>query len=501
MTDLAAPRWLAGRRRVRSLVLYVSALSSAVAGVGMLIGAAVDAVDGGPDTLALLACGVPVTLAGFVVWRSSVPPRDVRILDVFLTVTMAWTALAVVGAVPYLATGRLTSVDLALFESISGFTTTGATVLRPISETSQGLLMYRAITQWIGGMGVIVLVIAVLPTVGAGAMSLLQAEAPGPSGERLTPRVRHTARNLWLVYVGFTVAVVAAYLAAGMSFYDAWSHSFTTVSTGGFSPHNASMAHFDSAAVEWIAMVAMFLAGGSFALYYRALRGRPGQLLGSLEFRVYLAVVVASSAAAYLLSGAGAGGDRLRDSVFSMISVISTTGYATADFALWDQPVQLIIMMLLPLGAMAGSTAGGVKFVRLLAAGSWAHRSALQQLHPRLVRPVRVGAQRIDEQIAGRIVGFLVLALAIVGGGALLIALTGPDLVTSFSAAGSAFGNVGPGLAEVGPTEDYLTLPWFARVVTMVQMLLGRLEIYPVILALSVVTLRRRLRTPRAARR
>lgn len=498
MSDLGAPPWLGGRRRVRSLVLYVAALSSAVAGVGMLVGAAVDAIDGGPDTAALLACGVPVTLVGVVMWRSSVPPREVRILDVFMTVTVAWVALAIVGAVPYLATGRLTAVDQALFESISGFTTTGATVLRPIADTSQGLLMYRAITQWIGGMGVIVLVIAVLPTVGAGAMSLLQAEAPGPAGERLTPRVRHTARSLWLVYVGFTVAVVGAYLLAGMSLYDAWAHSFTTVSTGGFSPHNASIAHFDSAAVEWIAIVAMLLAGGSFALYYRALRGRPGPLLRSLEFRTYLVVVTAATAVAYLFAGDGlTGGDHVRDSLFSIVAVISTTGYVTADFGQWKQVVQSVILVLLPLGAMAGSTAGGIKFVRLLAVASWAHRSALQQLHPRLVRPVRVGGQRIDEQVAGRIVGFLILALAIIAGGALLISLSGPDLVTAFSASGSAFGNVGPGLGGVGPTEDYLSLPWFARAVTMLQMLLGRLEIYPVILALSVVTLRRRLRTPR----
>jgi trk system potassium uptake protein TrkH len=501
MSDLGAPVWLAGRRRVRSLVLYVGALSAAVAGVGMLVGAAIEVVDRGPDALALAACGLPVTLLGFVVWRSSVPPREIRILDVFLTVTVAWVALAAVGAVPYLVTGRLDSVDLALFESISGFTTTGATVLRPVADTSRGLLMYRSITQWIGGMGVIVLVIAVLPTVGAGAMSLLQAESPGPSGERLTPRVRHTARNLWLVYVGFTVVVALAYLLAGMSFYDAWSHSFTTVSTGGFSPHNASLAHFGSATVEWIAIVAMLLAGGSFALYYRALRGRPGPLLRSLEFRTYLGVVLVASLVAHTFAGPGLGGaGHLRDSVFAMVSVISTTGYVTADFGTWDQSVQSVVMVLFPLGAMAGSTAGGVKFVRILAAGSWAHRSALQQLHPRLVRPVRVGEQRIDEQIAGRIVGFLVLALAIVGGGAVLMSLSGADLVTSFSAAGSSFGNVGPGLGEVGPAFDYLSLSRTARAVSMAQMLLGRLEIYPVILALSVVTLRRRLRVPRDLR-
>lgn len=483
-------------RRRPSLALYVGALSAAVAGVGMVVAAMVDLIDGGPDVVALLVCGVPTTVVGLVAWRSTSPPAEVRILDVYLTVTMAWVSLAVVGATPYLVTGRLTSFDQALFESISGFTTTGATILRPIDETSQGLLFYRAITQWIGGMGVIVLVIAVLPTVGSGAMSLMQAEAPGPAGERLTPRVRHTARNLWAVYVGFTALVAGAYTAAGTSIYDGFSHSFTTVSTGGFSPHNASLAHFGSATIEWIAVVAMFLAGGSFSLYYRALRGRPGPLLRSVEFRAYALVVAIATAVVFATATVETSvSQHVRDSLFTITSIVSTTGYATADFGRWSQGAQIVIMLLLPIGAMAGSTAGGVKLVRVLAVASYAHRAALHQLHPRLVRPVRIGAHTVAEAVATRIVGFMIMALAVFGGGAVLIALTGPDMITSFSAAASSFGNVGPGLGDVGPTEDYLSLPWTARVITMAQMLLGRLEIYPVILAMSVVTLRRRLRT------
>lgn len=212
--------------------------------------------------------------------------------------------------------------------------------------------------------------------------------------------------------------MLVAYLIAGMSVYDGFAHTFTTVSTGGFSPHNASLRHFESAAIEWIAIVAMFLAGGSFALYYRALRGQVGPLLRSTELHVYA-----------------------------------------------------------------------------LAVASYAHRAALRQLHPRLVRPVRVGNRTLPDEIAQRIVGYVIMALAIFGGGAVLIALTGPDMTTSFSAAASAFGNVGPGLGDIDPTGDYLTLPATARAVTMAQLLLGRLEIYPVILALSVVTLRRRVRS------
>jgi trk system potassium uptake protein len=495
MSWARATRWVTPRRRFPSLPLHVASLSAAVAGLGMCAGAVVEVIDRGPDVAALLACGLPTTVIGLVAWRRTSTPRDVRVLDVFVTVSLAWLALAVVGAVPYLATGRLGTFDAALFESIAGFTTTGATILRPVADTSQGLLFYRAITQWIGGMGVIVLVIAVLPTVGSGGMSLMQAEAPGPVGERLTPRVRQTARNLWVVYVGFTVAVVIAYVVAGMSLYDGLAHAFTTVSTGGFSPHNASIAHFDSAVVEWIAITSMFLAGGSFALYYRALRGRPGPLLRSAEFRAYASAVVIAAAMVFLSAEVDTSiSQHARDSLFSITSVVSTTGYATADFGGWSQGAQIVIMLLLPIGAMAGSTAGGVKFVRVLAVASYAHRAALRQLHPHLVRPVRMGDRTIPEEIANRIVGFMIMALAVFGGGALLIALTGPDMITSFSAAASSFGNVGPGLGDVGPTSDYLTLPRTARVVTMAQMLLGRLEIFPVVLALSVVTLRRRLR-------
>lgn len=480
------------------MVAHVTGLSLSVLGVGMLVSGLVDVVDGGPDSLALLVCAGATLLVGFAVRRRTFTPKDVQILDVFVTVAVAWIAMTIVGSIPYLATGRLASPEHALFESISGFTTTGATVLRPIADTSQGLLFYRSLTQWIGGMGVIVLVIAVLPTVGSGGMSLLQAESPGPVGERLTPRVRETARNLWLVYLGLTVAVAAAYMTAGMSVYDGVTHSFSTVSTGGFSPHNASLAHFDSPAIEWIAAVSMLIAGGSFALYYRALRGRPDAVWRSTEVRAYLALVLGATTFVFAFADhTTTPAQHIRDSFLTITSITSTTGFATADFAGWSPGAQSLILLLLPIGAMAGSTAGGVKVVRVLAVASWAHRAALRQLHPRLVRPVRVGDQIVPEDVASRILGFVILSLAILGGGAILIALTGPDLTTAFSAAATSFGNVGPGLGAVGPTSDFLSLPIAARVVSMGQMLLGRLEIYPVLLALAPITLRRpgRVRT------
>lgn len=497
--------WFGGRGerllapgRYPSIVANVVGLAVAVIGVGIFASGIVDAVDGGPDVVVLVLTGVAVWAVGSVMWRVTIVPKQIRTLDVFTTVTLAWVAMAVVGAIPYLLTGQFTRIDDALFESISGFTTTGATVIPDIEAASKGLLFWRSTTQWMGGMGVIVLVVAVLPTVGAGGMSLLAAEAPGPTDERLTPRVRETARRLWAVYVAFTIVLAAAYAAAGMSPYDAVSHSFTTVSTGGFSPYQGSIGHFDSAMIEWICIVAMVLAGGSFTLYYRALKRDPKPLLRSTEFKVYLAIVAGITLWAFLASGNDGGqAAGFRDSLFTTVSTVTTTGYVVTEYGLWSQTVQLVLLLAMPIGAMAGSTAGGVKVVRVIAVASFAHREALRHLHPRLVRPVRIGNGILPDDVARRVLGFLVLALAILGGGAFLISATGPDMITSFSSSATAFGNVGPGLGGLDHANDFLSIPPIGRWVAMAQMLLGRLEIYPLILALSVIT----LRIPRTLRR
>ncbi len=477
-----------GSARWPSLVLHVLGITLVVSGVGVMVSAVVEGIDGGPDVWVLVGCGVVVGALGVVMWRRTEVPKNIELIDVFTTVMLAWGGLAVAGAMPYLLTGTITSIDDAIFESVSGFTTTGATILRPIEDASAGILFWRSITQWIGGMGVIVLVVAVLPTVGAGGMDLLEAEAPGPTGERLTPRVGNTARRLWAVYVGLTLIYAAAYTVAGMSLYDGFAYSFTTVATGGFSPHSESIGFFQSATIEWIAISGMFIAGGSFTLWYRLLRGKPGPLLHSSEFRLYVLLVVLATTVVFLTADPSYSGvEGVRYSLFTVLAVVTTTGYATVDFAAWDDSAQVILLLLMPLGAMAGSTAGGVKLIRLLAVASYAHRATLRQLHPRLVRPIRIGSSVLDETVAGRVLGFLVLALAAFGGSALLISLSGADMITSLSAAAATFGNVGPGLGDIGPTGDYLNLPRFARWVSIGNMLLGRLEIYPVLLALAAL--------------
>ncbi|MEL7158934.1 MAG: potassium transporter TrkG, partial [Actinomycetota bacterium] len=327
---------------------------------------------------------------------------------------------------------------------------------------------------------------------GAGGLGLEEVHAPGPKGERLTPRVTQTARRLWGIYLGFTVVLVVAYVLAGMSLFDGVAHSFTTVSTGGFSPYSSSMAHFDSALIEWIAILAMFVAGTSFTLLYRLVRGRPGPLLSSLEFRLYCLIVLAAFAVVFVTAETGSRDlEHLRNSAFVVTSVVSTTGFGITDYDQWSQAAQAVVLILIPLGAMAGSTAGGVKMIRILAIASYARREILRQIHPRLVRSVRIGDAVLEERVANKVVGFLVLTLAIFGSSGLLIALSGADLITAFSASATLLGNVGPGLGEVGPTDDFLNVNGFARAVGIVTMLLGRLEIYPILLAL--VTIRARL--------
>ena len=486
-------------KMLASLPVHMAGLSVALVGLGIVMAALVETAVGGPNIAALWLVGLASTVIGFLVWQLTTIPQPVRVLDVFITVTLAWMAMAVVGALPYLMTGHFDNVLDAVFESVSGFTTTGSTVTADIAATSRGLLMWRSTTQWIGGMGVIVLVVAVLPTVGSGGMSLLEAEAPGPTGERLTPRVRETAKRLWGVYIGFTLVMAMAYMAAGMSLFDSVNHSFTTVSTGGFSPYQASIGHFESATIEWVAVLGMMLAGGNFTLYYRALRRNPKPLLQSTELRVYLAIVASVGLWCFFVSGSGdATSASFRDSMFMAASTLTTTGYVTAEYGQWSQAAQAILLMVLPIGAMAGSTAGGVKVMRVLSAASFTHREALKQLHPRLVRPVRLGRGGVmSDEVAGRVVAFMMLSLVIFAGGALLIAVSGNDMITSFSASATSFGNVGPGFGALDHGGDFRALHPFGRLVAIVQMLLGRLEIYPVILTLSVVT----LRAPNAARR
>lgn len=470
-------------RRSETLVGHVTGLVLVIGAVGMAASGLVDVIGRGSAVAPLFGSAIGVGAAGFALWRLTAVPDRLPTASIFSAVLMSWIGLSIAGAIPYLASATFDGIELALFESVSGFTTTGSTVLRPIEVASPGILFWRSVTQWMGGIGVVVFAISVLPYLGVGGMELLSAEAPGES-ERLVPRVRETAKRLVMLYLGFTTAVAAAYALFGMSPYDAVTHAFTTVSTGGFSPHNASFAHFGSASLEWIAIAAMVFAGGSFALWWRALKGKPLVVVRSAEFRAYLALIclIAGTAVAWNVAREGFSHDLVRQTAFSVISLSTSTGYTILDYDQWAGAVRLMLIFAMGLGGMAGSTTGGFKVFRLLAVLSYGRRQVFRQLHPRAVDVVRIGKDVIPEPIVAKVVGFFGLFMAIGGLATFLVAASGTDPLTAISAVAQSIGNVGPGMGEVGPTTDFLGLHAAGRAVLVVVMFVGRLEVFPVLL-------------------
>lgn len=468
------------------MVLHIVGLALIIGGIGMVVSAAIDVSDSATQALEILACGVGTLAVGVLFNRVSVVPQRIDTHSVFAAVTFSWVALTLASAVLYVVTGTFESFADGIFESVSGFTTTGATVLDPIEGTAHGVLFWRSTTQWLGGMGVIVLVVAVLPVLGVGGMDLLAAEAPGPSDERLTPRVRHTARRLWAIYVGLTVAIVVAYLLGGMTLFDAVNHSFTTISTGGFSTYDDSFAHFGSTYLDWAATISMFAAGASFPMYYRVLRGRSIRLFRSMEAGAYLSIVVVGTALTLLVNRVefGVGHGAVRETAFTVVSIASTTGYVLVDFTRWAVAPQTLLLLMMAVGAMAGSTAGGFKVIRVLGIMRFARRELLRALHPEVVRPVRVGRSILEEKVVNRIMGFFVMFLGTILVATAVIAAFDVDLVTALSAAVSSIGNVGPGLGELG-AGNYTNVDTGADMAAAFTMLLGRLEIYPVLLAFA----------------
>ncbi len=484
-------------------MVNITGMTLALAGGGMIASAVVDFINGGPDVASLLLPGLVALAVGAAAWWTTSIPESLAVRSVFGAIAAAWVALSLVSAVPYLTTGVLDRFDLALFEGVSGVTTTGATVIADLESVSDGLLFWRALTQWFGGLGVIILAVAILPFLGAGGMGLLRSELPGPAAQHLAPRVRDTLRRLWGVYVGFTVVMTGAYLAGGLSPYDATTHAFTTVSTGGFSTRNANLAAFDSAVIEWIAVGGMFLAGTSFVLLWRAVRGHPGPLLRSAELRTYAGLIAVSAVVITVWNATDTAFDHetIRRSIFAVVSVGSTTGFTTVDWGTWIDPAQALLLFLMLIGGMTGSTAGGSKVLRLLTAASYARREIHRHVHPRLVGVVRIGREVVPEEIVSRILGFQALFFSVVVIGSVAVASFDVDIVTALSAVVASVSNVGPGLGDVSPGETFLALDAGARGLTVVLMLLGRLEIYPLLLGgMTLIDRARSTLPPRAAR-
>jgi trk system potassium uptake protein len=477
-------------RRRESASVHLAGVALLALGLGMLVCTAVELGSQGPKVGELFLASGLVAGVGAVLRRTWQVPARPTPKEQFTAAVTTWFVAIVAGAVPYLLLGAVPTVDDALFESTSGFTGFGGSILADIDGQPRGLLFWRQMTTFYGGMGMIVLAVAVLPLLGVGGMGLFGAEAAGPTVDRLSPRISATARHLWSIYAGITVAVALALLGAGLSPFDAVGHAFSTVATAGFSSYGASVHHFDSVLVEAIVIVGMVVGGASFTLHAAALRGDVRAYWRSRELRAYLAVLAGATVVITTLNAVDgmAFGRALRDSAFYAVSIGTSTGFGSVDYTAWVPGTQVVLLLLMLVGGMTGSTAGGLKTVRVLVMTRVVGREVKRTEHPRGVFPVLLGESALPEPVVRRIIAFSLLygLVAVIG----ITALTvfGGSLVDAVGAALSALGCTGPGLGGAGPAGNYLAFPRPARAVVAALTLFGRLEIVPLLLVISRVT-------------
>lgn len=436
----------------------------------------------GGAALAFVASAAVAALAGLTM-RFLGGHGEVYRREGVLIVAGGWMLASIFGALPYLFTGTLASPVDALFEAASGFTTTGATVLVDIEAAGRGMLFWRSFTQWLGGMGIIVLFVALLPELGPGARFLYKLEVPGPTAEALHPRIRDTASVLWRIYFGLTAAETIVLMLCGLDLYDALTHTFTTLSTGGFSPRADSIAAFPPV-VHVVITLFMIIAGGNFSLYYGVLVHRGWGFFRDSEFRLYLLLVAFASLAisADLLAAGGYDnpGRALLDSTFQVASIVTTTGFATADFNLWPDHSRMLLVALMFVGGCAGSTSGSMKVMRILIAIKTALREVRLTFSPSTVISILVGGKPVPNSVVTSVMGFFFLFMASWALGTLMLLSTGRGLLTAATASIATLGNVGPGLDAVGPVENFAFFSGSEKMVMVLLMWLGRLEVYSI---------------------
>ncbi len=455
--------------------------------VAMLLPIGFSLYYGDSDYVALLiSAGITLT-AGIVAFTTTRMSDDLRTKEGFAVVTFSWIFLSIFGSLPFLFSGTIPSITNAFFETMSGFTTTGATVINNIEEVSHGILFWRSLTHWIGGMGIIVLSLAILPFLGVGGMQLFKAEVPGPVADKLTPRIAETAKILWGVYVLLSAAETVLLLFGGMNLFDALCHTFGTMATGGYSTRNASIGAYGSAYINYVIIFFMILAGTNFSLHYRFLRRDFRAYVNSQEFLFYLSVI----GVATLIVGAGVFGHydsvwrTLQHSLFQVTSIVTTTGFGTADYEQWGFSSQFTLYMLMFFGGCAGSTGGGIKMARIYLLVRFVFSEITRLIHPHAVVPVRIGNNVVPRDVMTNILGFFVLFMLVFVAGVLVMAVIGLDMPTAFGAVAATLANIGPGLGDVGPTDNYTQIPVAGKWVLSLLMLMGRLELFTVIILLS----------------
>jgi trk system potassium uptake protein TrkH len=441
----------------------------------------------GEPALPFLASAIAAAVPGLLIARASQPTHErLRIREGFVLASGAWLLAAFFGALPYVMTGTLHPLD-AFFESVAGFTTTAASVLRSVEGLPRGLLLWRSMTQWLGGMGVLVVAVALLPFLGIGGMQLFASDETRSTADSGRPRFGAVARRLFEVYLGLTALSFVLLVVAGLGPFDAFCHALTSVSTGGFSTRDGSVGSFDSRAVEWVMVVVMFLGATNFVIHYRIVSGRQAKLWADGEFHYYVgAIAIASGLVGWSISGgANASADIARPAIFQTLSMLSGTGYYSADYADWGGFAQLILLGLMVLGGMSGSTTGGIKSLRLLIGIRALRHSFTMLLHPHAVHRVKYAGRAVPDEVVAAIWAFLTAFFAIVVVAAAIVASAGYDLVTAISVALSVTSNVGPALGAAGPGSHFADFPDYAKYGLCFCMLAGRLDVFTFLVLLQ----------------
>jgi trk system potassium uptake protein TrkH len=411
--------------------------------------------------------------------------RGIYVKDGFAIVAIGWILVSFFGALPFYFSGTIPSLVDSFFESCSGFSTTGASILQQIEGLPQAILFWRSFTHWIGGMGVLILAIAILPSVGTGSVQIMKAESPGPNPGKLVPKVKQTAKILYGIYIIITAVEIILLKIAGMPLFDSFIHTFGTVGTGGFSNMNMSVGAYNNVYIDVIITVFMFICGANFALHYQVLKGNFKGMFKDGEFKLYSFIVIVSTVLVALnihgpmYSGIG---QSVRHSAFQVVTIITTTGYATADFNLWPVFSKTILFFLMFIGGCAGSTTGGIKNIRFLILFKAIKRDLLKIIHPKAIYSVRVDGKTINDQTLSEVLGFFFMYIMVFCGAILIISIEGKDLVTTITSVATTIGNVGPGLGIVGPRGNFSSFTDLSKMVFSFCMIVGRLEIYPILL-------------------
>lgn len=467
----------------------------------MLLAALLSGIYQDGATLDITLAAIITLLTGIVaMFFTRGHKKEVKRKEGYLIVTFGWLVMSASGVLPYVISGAIPNFTNAFFETISGYTTTGASILNDIESLPKGILFWRSLTHWIGGMGIIVLAIAILPLLGIGGMQLFSAEAPGPNADKLHPRITDTAKRLWLIYFGYTVAETILLKLAGMSFFDAINHALATLSTGGFSTKNASLAYWnDQPLIQYIVILFMFLAGSNFVLSYFAFKGKVQRVLKDEEFKYYsifiLLFVIIAAFVVYTRAEVpvsesfpmvlGEGESAFRHALFQVISVITTTGFVTADFTSWTPFLTVFFFGLMFSGGSAGSTAGGIKVMRHILIIKNGLLEFKRTLHPNAIIPVRFNGKTVTEHIVYNIIAFFVLYMLLFLIGAAVLGMLGLDFVTAIGGAASSLGNVGPAFGSLNPVSNFAELPALGKWWCGFLMLAGRLELFTVLIMLT----------------